>query len=108
MTSSYLSPENAVTGRFLTNNPSSTNVRSAAQANATYREFEATLLQVLIEPVLPKGQSGSRGVGADFARSQMSTFLAQSLTLTGALGIARMLADASTQRDPRAGGTKGV
>lgn len=89
--------------------PASERSGTIGMAQETHRAFEATLLQVLIEPALPKGQSCfGRGAGAELARSQMSLFLAESIATTGTLGIARILDNAGTPIGWRNGGMAGA
>lgn len=98
MKASFLAAPAGVDSVSLSNKTAS-GASSGGEGSKVNRDFEATLLQVLIEPILPKGQSSfGRGVGAEFARSQLSGFLAQSIAASGALGISRILDEAARSR----------
>lgn len=62
------------------------------EASATFRKFEAFILQTWLELLLPKADGGSYGSdqAGDLWRSLMAEQLGDQLAKTGALGLARL------------------
>lgn len=64
----------------------------SVEAQKTAAAFETTLLGVLFDQALPHSASAyGQGMAGEYARSQLCNELAHSVTLTGGIGVARML-----------------